>query len=118
MIIRATFVFLAVILFNITAAGAAQKQSSKEILLENDKVQIVRAIYPAGSESGMHTHKYAFRTVYFIKGGKLELISSDKSKKSKILVAENGKTLFLPATTHNVKNIGDTEVIIIETELK
>lgn len=116
--IKVLFVLWAAILFNISPVLAKSKHSSKEILFENDKVLMLRKVYPAGSESGMHTHIYPFRTVYFIKGGKLELVPADKTKKSKKLVAEDGRTLFLPATTHNVKNIGDTEIIVIETELK
>lgn len=116
--IRIILVCWAMVLINISSAFAEPKHSSKEILFENDKVLMLRKVYPAGSESGMHTHIYPFRTVYFIKGGKLELVPADKTKKSKKLVAEDGKTLFLPVTTHNVKNIGDTEIIVIETELK
>ena len=92
--------------------------AKREVVLENEQVQVVRLTYPAGTESGMHTHSFAHRVVYFVKGGTLSLIPQDTSKASKILVATDGETLFLPATTHNVKNIGDTEIIIVETELK
>jgi len=93
-------------------------QPKREIVLENEQVQVVRLTYPVGTESGMHTHTFANRVVYFVQGGKLSLIPQDTSKVSKTLVATDGQTLFLPATTHNVRNIGSTEVVIIETELK
>jgi len=93
-------------------------QGTKEILLDNDKVQMVRLTYPPGSESGMHTHQYPHRTVYFVKGGKLELVPEDGSKPSKVLNAADGDYLYLPAMTHNVKNIGDSDVILIEHEIK
>ena len=93
-------------------------EAKREVVLENEHVQVVRLTYPAGTESGMHTHEFANRVVYFVKGGKLSLIPQDTSKASTILIATNGQTLFLPATTHNVKNIGDTEIVIVETELK
>jgi len=105
------------ILFSITCIAEAQL-GTKEVVLDNEQVEVVRVVYPIGTESGMHTHKYANRVVYFIKGGKLELTSNDPTKPAKILTVADGKTLFLPATTHNVKNIGDTEVIIVETEIK
>ncbi|NQY64801.1 MAG: hypothetical protein HRT38_13925 [Alteromonadaceae bacterium] len=94
------------------------KLGSREVILDNDKVEVVRLVYPAGAESGMHTHKHPNRTVYFIKGGKLKLTPANKDEKAKILTVPDGKILYLPAGTHNVKNIGDSEVIIIENEIK
>ena len=91
---------------------------SKEVLLDNEKVEVVRATYPAGTESGIHTHQHPNRVVYVIQGGKLELTGKDKTKPAKVLDIVAGQTLYLPATTHNVKNIGTTEVVIIETEIK
>lgn len=90
----------------------------REIVLENEQVQVVRLTYPAGTESGMHTHAFAHRVVYFVKGGTLTLIPQDTTKKSVKLQANDGQTLFLPATTHNVRNTGNSEIIIVETELK
>jgi mannose-6-phosphate isomerase-like protein (cupin superfamily) len=91
---------------------------TREILLDNDQVEVVRLTYPVGSESGMHTHQHPNRVVYFVKGGKVELVPADQDSSVSILTVEDGKTLFLPGTTHNVRNIGDTEVVIVETELK
>lgn len=99
-------------------ALATEVKPKKEIVLENEQVQVVRLTYPVGTESGMHTHSYAHRVVYFVKGGTLALIPQDSTKATKKLQASDGQTLFLPATTHNVKNIGDGEIIIVETELK
>lgn len=91
---------------------------TKEVLLENSQVEVVRLTYPAGTESGMHTHEYPNRAAYFVKGGKLQLIPGDQTKQADVLTVPDGTALFLPGTTHNVKNIGDTEVVIIETEIK
>jgi mannose-6-phosphate isomerase-like protein (cupin superfamily) len=91
---------------------------TREILLDNDVVEVVRLTYPAGAESGMHTHKYPSRVAYFVKGGKLELIPGDPEKPADVLDVADGQTLYLPGSTHNVRNIGDTEVLIIETEIK
>jgi len=97
---------------------AGTKLGTREVVLDNDKVEVVRLTYPAGSESGMHTHHHPNRVVYFVKGGKLELVPENKNESSKVLDAKDGQTLFLPSTTHNVKNIGDTEVVLVETEIK
>ena len=93
-------------------------QPKREIVLENEQVQVVRLTYPVGTESGMHNHAFANRVVYFVKGGTLTLVPKDTNKPSKTLTAVDGQTLYLPATTHNVRNIGNTEIVIVETELK
>ncbi len=101
-----------------TISFASDKQGKREVLLDNAAVEVVRLTYPAGAESGMHTHAHPNRVVYFVKGGMLELIPKNKQQKVKILNVADGKTLYLPSTTHNVKNIGKTEIIIVETEIK
>lgn len=105
-------------MFFSAASLAGEKLGKREVLLDNSDVEIVRLTYPVGTESGMHTHRYPNRVAYFVKGGVLELVPKGTGQKSKIINVSDGKTLFLPATTHNVKNIGKTEVIIIETEIK
>jgi len=97
---------------------AKNKQNLKEILIDNEKIQLVRLTYPPGTESGMHTHEFAHRTVYFIKGGQLQLIPKNTNEAIKTLTVADGKSLYMPATTHNVKNIGLTEIVILETEIK
>jgi len=107
-----------VLLIFATNSLAEDKQGKREVLVDNSDVEVVRLTYPIGTESGMHTHIHPNRVVYFVKGGVLELIPKDKKQKSKVLKVSDGKTLFLPTTTHNVKNIGNTEVVIVETEIK
>ncbi|WP_299001842.1 cupin domain-containing protein [uncultured Shewanella sp.] len=91
---------------------------SREVLLDNDTVQIIRLTYPPGAESGMHTHAFSHRAVYFVKGGKLQLVSDNKESSRHVVNIPDGKTYFMPKVTHNVINIGNTEVVIIETEIK
>lgn len=97
---------------------AEEQQGLKEVLIDNDKVQLVRLTYPPGSESGMHEHVFANRTVYFVKGGKLQLIPANINESTKTLIVHDGKSLYMPATTHNVRNIGTTKIVIIENEIK
>lgn len=97
---------------------AETKLGTREVLLDNQQVEVVRLTYPAGTESGMHTHKYPNRVAYVVKGGKLELVPQDPALQSQVLTVPDGKVLFLPAATHNVKNIGTTEVVLVETEIK
>jgi len=79
-------------------------------------VMVVRLVYPAGAESGMHTHAYATRTAYFEKGGLLEIHAENHDIKQMHIA--DGQALYLPAATHNIKNVGTTEIVIIEQELK
>lgn len=100
------------------SCNADVSAGTREVLLDNERVEVVRLIYPVGSESGMHTHKHPYRTVYFVKGGKLEVVPDNKNEPAKILMVPDGKLLYMPASAHNVRNIGDSEVIIIENEIK
>lgn len=109
--------FIALLIFP-SFVFAEVQLGTREVILDNDYVEVVRLTYPAGTESGMHTHKYPNRAAYFVKGGKLELIPADQTKPADVLAIPDGKALFLPGSTHNVKNIGNTEVVIIETEIK
>lgn len=94
------------------------KTGTREVLLDNETVQVVRLTYPPGSESGMHAHEHPYRAAYVVKGGKLELVPADSQQPSQVLELAEGQAMFIPASTHNVRNIGATEIIIIETEIK
>ena len=91
---------------------------SREVLLDNDAVEVVRLTYPPGSESGMHTHRYPNRVAYVVRGGRLEMVPGDSDEPRQSIEVADGQAIYLPAQTHNVRNVGDTEVVIIETELK
>ena len=109
---------LIVLLFFSTTSLADEQRGKREVLLDNSDVEVVRLTYPVGTESGMQTHIHPNRVVYFVKRGALELIPEDSNQKTKVINVSDGQTLFLPTTTHNVKNIGNTEVVIVETEIK
>ncbi|WP_111977842.1 cupin domain-containing protein [Algibacillus agarilyticus] len=112
-------VVLTSLLFSLSAFSFAENNlGTREVLLDNASVEVVRLTYPVGTESGMHSHSHPNRAVYFVKGGKLELVPENAAQASKIITVADGKSLFLPATTHNVKNVGNTEIVIIETEIK
>jgi len=114
---KSLVILFVTIIFSLTGF-ANEKLGKREVLLENSSVEVIRLTYPVGTESGMHTHNYPNRVVYFVKGGRLELIPEDKLQPSKVISVSDGETLFLPSTTHNVRNIGSTEVVIVETEVK
>jgi oxalate decarboxylase/phosphoglucose isomerase-like protein (cupin superfamily) len=90
---------------------------TREVLVDNEDVEVVRLTYPPGTESGMHAHAHPNRVVTVVTGGVLEFVPSTGDK-PQVLVVEAGMAMYVPAATHNVRNIGDTEVILVETEIK
>jgi len=114
---RNTVVCILLSLFS-SCCLAEAATGTREVLLDNEQVEVVRLTYPAGTESGMHSHRYPNRVAYVVKGGTLELVPEDPAKRPEVLTVPDGKVLFLPAATHNVKNVGTTEVVLVETELK
>jgi mannose-6-phosphate isomerase-like protein (cupin superfamily) len=91
---------------------------TREVLLDNPAVEVVRLTYPAGSESGMHTHEHPNRVAYVVTGGILEMVPGDPEQPRQRVEVTDGQAIWLPTATHNVRNVGDTEVVIIETEIK
>jgi len=114
---RKLYWFALLLVFS-SIASAEPKLGAREVLLDNEAAQVVRLTYPAGTESGMHTHEFPNRVVYFIKGGNLELVPADVQAESDVFIVGDGEAVYLPAVTHNVKNIGDGEIVILEVEIK
>ena len=104
--------------FNGQAEVAVQNAEKREVLLDNAKVLMVRLTYEQGSESGFHEHLYAHRTIYVVKGGQLAIINDDEQQTTKVLSIKTGQALFVPASRHNVKNVGNSEIVLVETEIK
>lgn len=104
-------------LLSTSLMGDALK-GQREVLINNEKVEVVRLTYPAGTESGMHSHTHPHRVIYVIQGGMIELVPASPGEKTKVVHVKEGMALFVPKQTHNVKNIGSTEVVLLETEIK
>jgi len=111
------FQILTLVVFSLPTLSIAESSTSSR-LLNNDHVEVVRLSYPPGTESGIHSHQYPHRVVYVEQGGTLELVPADTTKESKTITLPTGAALFLPGTTHNVRNVGDTNVVLVETEIK
>ena len=101
-----------------TTVWADATGQQREVLLDNDEVELVRLTYPPGTESGMHGHQFPHRVVYVLAGGTIKLVPADSDKQAQTLKVEAGTSLFRPAEEHNVVNVGDTTVQLLETELK
>ena len=108
---------LIMLLLLMNTAGA-RPEWSQDVLLDNDRVLMVRNTFPPGQESGVHQHRYPQRTVYVVQGGRLQLIPADSGLTERVIEVRTGTALMLPAQSHNIRNVGETTVILIETELK
>ncbi|MDD1784254.1 cupin domain-containing protein [Enterovibrio sp. ZSDZ35] len=101
-----------------TSLSASENLGSTDPLLDNEAVQAVRHTYPPGSESGMHSHDYPFRVVYVLEGGTAEIVPQDSTKATRTITFKEGMTMYVPAATHNVRNVGETQIRLLEIELK
>lgn len=97
--------------------SVAESDTSTQ-LLDNDVVEVIRLSYPPGTQSGMHSHQHPHRVVYVEQGGTLELVPEDDKLSPQTVSLTPGTALFLPGTTHNVRNVGATTVVLVEVEIK
>jgi quercetin dioxygenase-like cupin family protein len=87
---------------------AAPKQST--VLVDNEKVRVIRATFKKGDKVPMHSHPDI--VVYIVKGGKTKFTNED----GKVMESDNktGESFFRAATTHSHEHLGDSEAIVIE----
>lgn len=86
----------------------------KKILLENENVRIMQFELAPQETVPWHSHPDHF--VYAITDGKLEL--TDKGKPPVVAEIKAGEAIYLIAATHMAKNIGETPIKFIVTDLK
>jgi mannose-6-phosphate isomerase-like protein (cupin superfamily) len=100
----------------LSAASAAEKNSSK-VVLENDKVRVKEAVFaPGDKKPGMHTHEYPHVGV-IIDGGTLQFNYPDG--KTETLELKRGGVGYREANvTHEAVNIGKSTMRVIEVEIK
>ena len=104
---------LALLVFALSVSAAPAPVRS-EVRLENEHVKVVENLYEPGEESPLHTHASP-RVVYVLDGGELELESDGAINR---VTLEPGQTVWRPAETHVVRNVGRTSVRVLETEVK
>lgn len=86
----------------------------KKVILENDQVRVLQVeIAPMDS---VPWHSHPDHIVYALTDGKLEI--TDKGKAPMVAEFKAGDAMYMVATTHMAKNIGDATVKLIVTELK
>ena len=92
----------------------AAAQGTTKVLLENDQVRVVQIESAPGQVTPWHSHPDYI--LYALTDGKLE--STEKGKPATVLTFKAGEALFMPAVTHQAKNVGSNTVKLVLTELK
>jgi len=83
-------------------------------LVDNDHVRVIEVRMRPGEKSDMHSHP-AYVT-YVVGGAKLKISFPDGSVQER--TTEKGTAAFSNGLTHSIENIGSTEMISIDIELK
>ncbi|MGE0253279.1 MAG: hypothetical protein AB7N54_01685 [Alphaproteobacteria bacterium] len=98
------------------AGKAAGRQSTRRVLVDDEKMQLTYYNFAPGEETGWHTHPYDYVVVTFDEG-QFELQTTD-GKVNRI--RSNGLNHYLVrgGMRHCAKNIGTTDITLIEIELK
>ena len=87
---------------------AAPEQT--KVLVDNEKVRIIRATFKQGDKIPMHSHPDI--VVYIVKSGRVNFTNED----GKVTESDTkaGEVLFRPAVTHSQEHLDASEAIVIE----
>lgn len=86
-----------------------------KVLMENENVRVVEYSVQPGEKDEWHTHPP--RSSYVVSGGKLQVFTETGEPKTVEVIS--GTTSWADhGAKHYVKNVGDTKVTIILTEIK
>ncbi len=88
--------------------------NSYKVLLENDQVRVLQMDLKAGETD--ETHSHPSETVYFIKGGKAKIHLPDGGAVEADI--PDGHVMWNEAWTHQVENVGTSDVLAIIVESK
>jgi quercetin dioxygenase-like cupin family protein len=92
----------------------AKVATDSKVKLDNDQVRVIEIVSAPGQITAWHSHPDYI--LYALTDGKLEV--TDKDKPAKVLSFKAGDTMFMPAVTHMVKNVGPATMRMLVTELK
>ncbi len=101
--------------FSTNAVVAGDEKSNIEnVLLDNDKVQVVENVRYPGTLAPMHTHKTYI--AYFFAPCKLKFTFPDGKTNVKDIPA--GKVVWSDGVTHEVEVLGDTALHTLHIQFK
>jgi quercetin dioxygenase-like cupin family protein len=84
------------------------------MLLENDQVRVIRGYLKPGEKAAMHSHPD--HVVFVAKGSTARL--TDPSGKENTMDLGSGQAVFMKAQSHEITNVGETDLEMIVVELK
>ncbi len=85
-----------------------------KVLLENDRVRVVRVVTKPGEKLEMHSHPA--NIVYSFTPGKARFTSADGKSEEREIKA--GQAIWSEAVTHSTENIGTGKSRVLVIELK
>lgn len=85
-----------------------------KVLLENDRVRVVRVVLKPGEKIETHSHPASIS--YFFTAGKAKFTSADGKTEERDSKA--GQAVWRDPETHSAENTGTTEARILVIELK
>jgi hypothetical protein len=105
----------------VPTAKSEQGKNTVKVLLDNNKVRVIERTYRPGDVNDGSELTSSYRVNHTVKGGTLERTYAN-GKKEKIEV-KSGMVRFLePAKgageKYTTKNVGNTEIVMVVTELK
>jgi quercetin dioxygenase-like cupin family protein len=97
------------------AALDATKVASKfyKVVKDSLNIRIVMVDYKPGTESALHSHPDL--AMYVISPAKAEFTEKDGTKR--VMTMDKGMTVIIPADTHSVKNVGNTNAKVVLVEV-
>lgn len=110
------FVTLAAFAVPVARAQDMVKVAPKscKVLLDNDRVRVLRVVTKPGEKLEMHSHPA--NMVYAISSGKAKFTSTDGKSEERELKA--GQAIWSDAVTHSSENVGTAPTRVLVIELK
>jgi quercetin dioxygenase-like cupin family protein len=90
--------------------------SDPRVVLENDRVRALRRVLAPGESTDMHTHASEGVAVS-VTAGRLEISTAEAVART-VELKVGAVQWLVPGTTHQLKNVGDVPIEIVDVELK
>lgn len=84
------------------------------VLLENDRVRVLDIRLKPGAKSPMHSHPTYL--IYSLSAGKTKFTFPDGT--SRVIDLKPGHVVWSEAESHAAENVGDSELHVINVEMK
>lgn len=113
-------IFHLVLLFAVVAGIAVAQDVVKvspqnhKIILENDQVRVLSVRLKPGEKAAMHSHPAS--VIYYLSNAKVRVTYPDGKTQDR--ECRKGSAVWAQPVTHAVENIGTTDLLEVQTELK